>query len=64
MIMSDRCTQDCGFPEGHPVTSENEMRAMMRHLYHSGWGYHVIADFSGRSHAELRELLIFGFPVV
>ena len=63
--MSDRCTRDCGldrFPKGHPETTEADMRAMMAHLYAHGWGYHAIADLAGRSHDELRELLMRGFP--
>jgi len=63
--MSDKCTADCGlarFPKGHPATSEDDMRAMMRALYLDGWGYHAIADLCGRSHTELRDLLLRNFP--
>jgi len=38
------------------------MQAMMAVLYAAGWGYHAIADLAGRSHAEVRGLLIANFP--
>jgi hypothetical protein len=63
--MSARCTEDCGlarFPQGHPETTEADMQAMMAYLYAGGWGYHAIADLSGRTHAELRDLLMRNFP--
>lgn len=63
--MSARCTQDCGltrFPKGHPETTEADMQSMMAALYAAGYGYHAIADLSGRSHTELRHLLLRNFP--
>jgi len=38
------------------------MQAMMAVLYAEGWGYHAIADLAGRSHSEVRGLLIANFP--
>lgn len=63
--MSARCTDDCGlarFPKGHPETTEANIQSMMAVLYAAGWGYHAIADLSGRSHTELRDLLMANFP--
>lgn len=37
---------------------------MMARLYSAGFGYHAIADLAGRSHEELRGLLLANFPAV
>jgi hypothetical protein len=63
--VSPQCTEDCGlarFPKGHPETTEADKQRMMAALYAAGWGYHAIADLSGRTHADLRELLVSNFP--
>ena len=63
--MSEECTQGCGieqFPKGHPETTEADMQGMMADLYAGGWGYHAIADLTGRTHDELRDLLLRNFP--
>jgi hypothetical protein len=63
--MSARCTEACGlarFPKGHPETTEADMQRMMAALYAAGWGYNAIADLCGRSHDELRKLLLRNFP--
>jgi hypothetical protein len=63
--MSARCTEGCGidrFPQGHPETTEADMQSMMAELYRAGWGYHAIADLAGRTHDELRDLLMRNFP--
>ena len=63
--MSDRCGPGCGidrFPKGHPETTEADIQGMMADLYICGWGYSHIADFCGRSHDEVRDLLLRNFP--
>jgi len=61
-----RCDESCtqGRPDirGHPDTTEADIQSMMAVLYAAGWGYHAIADLAGRSHAEVRGLLIANFP--
>jgi hypothetical protein len=63
--MSDKCDSGCGlerFPKGHPETTEADMQRMMALLYANGFGYHAIADLSGRTHNQLRDLLLRNFP--
>lgn len=63
--MSNRCDDGCGlaqFPKGHATTTEADVQDMMAVLYAEGFSYAAIADLCGRTHTELRDLLLRNFP--